>query len=156
MEGTGERRGIVVLRLALALALAIIAVRVGVRVRARVRVKGTSFGLPSRYLAFAKVMAAAEMRFDQLQRDAEEGVVDEGAMQLTMERALAKMGKPASLVRGSSIHVASPSLPSPLFPLFSSLPCDHRTLCHLTLSLAQPHPTPSLPIAPHPTLAHSI
>eukprot|EP00327_Prymnesium_parvum_P006600 CAMPEP_0182806980 /NCGR_PEP_ID=MMETSP0006_2-20121128/5888_1 /TAXON_ID=97485 /ORGANISM="Prymnesium parvum, Strain Texoma1" /LENGTH=1608 /DNA_ID=CAMNT_0024932631 /DNA_START=18 /DNA_END=4844 /DNA_ORIENTATION=- len=40
----------------------------------------------------AKVVNAAEMRFDQLQRDAEEGVVDESAMQLTMERALAKIG----------------------------------------------------------------
>lgn len=126
-------------------------------VRARVSVEGTSVGLPRRPLAFAKVMAAAEMRFDQLQRDAEEGVVDEGAMQLTMERALAKMGKPASLVRGSSIHFASPPLPFPLFLLFSSLlahhplrlPCDHRTLCHLTLSCsAPPHPYRSHPTPP--------
>jgi len=39
-----------------------------------------------------KAIASAEMRFDQLQRDAEEGVVDEMAMAETMERALSKMG----------------------------------------------------------------
>ena len=39
-----------------------------------------------------KLVNAAEMRFDQLQRDAEDGAVDEAVMAATMERALQQMG----------------------------------------------------------------
>lgn len=40
-------------------------------------------------------MAAAEMRFDQLLRDAEDGAVDEGVMQATLAKAMAGMGSVA-------------------------------------------------------------